>query len=165
MPAGRPSTYTDELAAKILGRIANGESLRSICEYDDMPARSTVFKWVFEKKEFSDQYDKARAMQAEGMADEILDISDDGTNDWMERRNDDGEITGYQVNGEAIQRSRLRVDARKWVASRLLPKKYGDKLAVGGDPDAPPIQTENVSSRELAIAMAKLIAKGNTDAD
>lgn len=64
-------------------------------------------------------------MQAEGMADEILEIADDGRNDWMEIQNRDGDNIGWKVNGEAVQRSRLRIDARKWLLSKLLPKKYG----------------------------------------
>ena len=60
----------------------------------------------------------------------IRDIADDGSNDYMEKLDKDGEVIGYSINGENIQRSRLRVDSRKWLASKLLPKKYGDKLDV-----------------------------------
>ena len=65
-----------------------------------------------------------------------LDIADDGSNDWVERKNADGSTTEV-VNGEHIQRSRVRIDARKWLLSKLAPKKYGDKLEFAGDPNNP----------------------------
>lgn len=138
---GRPTIFSDELAASILERLADGESLRSICADDEMPARSTVFKWLSENDTFSDQYTRAREEQADAIFDEILDIADDGTNDWMERRNSDGENIGWQENGEALRRSALRVDARKWVAGKLRPKKYGDRQQVAlSNPDGGPVQ-------------------------
>jgi hypothetical protein len=90
---------------------------------------STVFKWIRTIPEFSQQYDKAKAESADSLAEEILDIADDGTNDWMERNGKDGEKQTV-FNTEHVQRSRLRVDARKWIASKLKPKKYGDKTEV-----------------------------------
>lgn len=62
--------------------------------------------------------------------DDVLDIAEDGTNDWMERHNFDGAETGWHINGEAVARSRLRIDARKWMAGKLKPKKYGEKLDI-----------------------------------
>jgi hypothetical protein len=125
---GRPSTFTEELALSICERIAEGQSLRSICRLLDMPAQSTVFKWLTENVKFSEQYAHARVAQAELMADELLDIADDGSNDWMDRYDKEGNVSGRVVDQEAINRSRLRVDTRKWIASKLLPKKYGDKI-------------------------------------
>jgi hypothetical protein len=90
-----------------------------------MPRICTVFRWLRSHPDFRDQYAHARDEQAETFADEIIEISDDGTNDWIEKRNRDGEIIGYTVNGEAVQRSKLRVDARKWIAAQMKPKKYG----------------------------------------
>lgn len=91
-----------------------------------MPAMSTVFLWLRTHSEFSEQYAKAKAEAADALVEEILDISDDGSNDWM--ASNDPENAGYRTNGEAIQRSRLRVDTRKWIASKLKPKKYGDRV-------------------------------------
>ena len=93
-----------------------------------MPDRSTVFRWLAEKKEFYDQYARAREVQAEILADEIVEIADDSTNDFMEVQRGKGVVT--VCDQENINRSRLRVDSRKWVASKLLPKKYGDKQTV-----------------------------------
>lgn len=134
--AGRPSKYTEKLAAQICIRLAEGESLRQICRDVDMPCKATVLNWLFDndpaKDGFLDQYVRAREIQAENWADEILEIADDGTNDWVER-----EVGGKALDPEHISRSRLRVDSRKWLMSKLLPKKYGDKVQHGNDPDNP----------------------------
>lgn len=110
----------------ICERISNGESLRSICADADMPNKATVFRWLASNEIFRDQYASAREAQADTIFDEILDIADDGTNDWMLKHGGDDEEAGWRQNGEALQRSRLRVDARKWMAGKLRPKKYGD---------------------------------------
>lgn len=158
---GRPTTYTEETALAICERIADGESLRTICDDPDMPARSTVFKWLGEHKAFSDQYAHARDAQADAIFDDILDIADDGRNDWMERHNDEGEKLGWRENGEALRRSQLRVDARKWMAGKLRPKKYGDKLAIGGDKDMDPIKTEDTGGYDLARRIAFALSGKN----
>lgn len=139
MPAGRPSIYTEELATKICSRIASGESLRAICREAEMPDITTVMDWRLRDREgFAQQYAQAREIQAEVFGDEILSIVDDGSNDWMEiHHGDDGEEVGWRVNGEHIQRSRLRFDARRWWISKVLPKQYGDKTTLSNDPDSP----------------------------
>lgn len=91
-----------------------------------MPGERTVYRWVESNESFRQKYVRAREAQAERMAEEILDIADNATNDWMARFGDDD--GGWQANGEHMQRSRLRVDSRKWLMSKMLPKKYGDKL-------------------------------------
>jgi len=130
--------YTEKMALLICERIANGESLKAICEDQNIPSRSTVFKWLAENKAFSDMYARAREEQADAIFDEIIEIADDGRNDWMERRGE--EDAGWVTNGENIQRARLRIDARKWMAGKLRPKKYGDKLELehGGKIDLTP---------------------------
>jgi hypothetical protein len=121
MSNGRPSKYTPELAAKIIARMCEGESLRSICRDATMPVISTVMLWVATDREgFSEQYAKGCEARAHYWADEMLDIADDGANDYMQREGKE------YVNGEAIARSRLRVDTRKWLLSKMLPK-YADK--------------------------------------
>ena len=137
---GRPSDYSPEIADIICERIADGVSLREICRTEDMPSKAAVFRWLAAHADFRDQYARAREAQADALADELLDIADDGDNDWMERKGEDGQSLGWRENGEAIQRSRLRVDTRKWIASKLKPKKYGDKLAVGGDEEGSPVK-------------------------
>lgn len=139
----RPTDYSAETVATICGRLTEGESLRSICRDEAMPSCASVFLWLQKHPEFSEQYTRAREAQADTLADEILEISDDARNDWMERNRGEDD-KGWVANGEHIQRSRLRVDTRKWIASKLKPKKYGDKLAVGGAEDLPAIQVTKV---------------------
>jgi len=136
---GRPSLYTQDLADRICAELASGKSMRTVCKADDVPDMVTVFRWLREKTEFRQQYEKAKEEAADALAEEILDIADDGTNDWMEVHDKDGECVGYKVNGEHVQRSRLRVDTRKWIAAKLKPKKYGDKVDLnhGVEPESP----------------------------
>lgn len=128
----RPSTFSAEMADSICERLADGESLRAICSADDMPDKATVFRWLANNTAFRDQYARAREAQADSLFDEILDIADDGSNDWMERKDGEGNNIGWLENGEALRRSVLRVDARKWMAGKLQPKKYSDKLSLDG---------------------------------
>jgi hypothetical protein len=129
------STYTTAIATTICEQLIEGKSLRQICEQPGMPNKATVLRWLADdkKSDFRDQYARAREMQAEAMAEEIIEIADDGRNDWMEVLGKDGDTVGWRVNGEAVQRSRLRVDARKWLMSKLLPKKYGESKDDGGN--------------------------------
>lgn len=121
---GRPSSYTDEIADLICERIAEGESLRSICGSEGMPAKKTVLRWLSDRESFRAQYARAREDQADHYAEEIVAIADAAEGDFVETEN------GPAFNAEHVQRSKLRVDARKWVASKLKPKKYGDRLDV-----------------------------------
>lgn len=141
---GRPSKYTQELADQICAELARGKSLRTILgtggvddtdEQRALPSIATIFTWFRTYPEFLEQYARAKQESADAMSDEILDISDDGTNDWMEDQYMKGKSPGWKVNGEAVQRSKLRVDTRKWLMAKMKPKKYGDQLDItsGGD--------------------------------
>jgi len=133
---GRPTLYTQELADTICERLSNGESMRSIARDESMPAMSSLFKWLREIEAFSQQYAISKEESADALFEELLDIADNSTNDYMMRQSKSGEE--YEaVNPEAIARSRLRVDTRKWALSKLKPKKYGDRIAVAGEPDNP----------------------------
>lgn len=126
MPGGRPTTYNDEIAALICERVATHScGLQRLCNmYDDMPDKTTIYLWRYKHEEFSHQYAEAKLRQADLLAEEMMDIADDGTNDWMETFGEDTGI-GWKLNGEHVQRSRLRIDTRKWLAAKLLPKQYG----------------------------------------
>ena len=127
---GRPSTFTQEIADAICDGLSEGMTLREVCKQKGLPAESTVRTWVLDDREgFYAQYTRAREIGYHAMADELLEVSDDGTNDWMERRDDNDKLT-YVLNGEHVQRSRIRVDTRKWLLSKALPKIYGDKQQV-----------------------------------
>lgn len=121
---GRPSTYSDKVADAICERIAMGESLRAICRDEAMPAMSTVFKWLTQQSAFAEQYAHAREEQAETLADEIVAIADEAE----VAVKHEGEEVRLVLDATGVARNRLRVDARKWAASKLKPKKYGDKV-------------------------------------
>lgn len=153
------TTFTQAKADAICERIADGESLRSICADESMPSTSTVCKWLSEQPSFSEQYARAREMQADALFDEILEIADDGSNDWMERRDKEGEAIGWRENGEAMRRSQLRVEARKWMAGKLQAKKYGDKIDVNHSGSIQTMSEEQVNAR-LAELLGKAGAGG-----
>lgn len=151
MPSGRPTIFTEELASEMCERIAAGESVRSIIKDEDMPAMSTFFKWLNQKPEFKEQYTIAKQLGAEAMFAEIIGIADDGSNDYMESLDKDGGVAGWKTNGEAIQRSRLRVDARKWYLSKVLPKVYGDKQQIENTHSFSNMTDDEVDNRIKAL--------------
>lgn len=128
----RPTDYTAELASEICARMSDGQSIRTITKADDMPSAATIYMWLRAHKEFVEQYEICQQDRAHGLAEESMEIADDGRNDWMERQSSSekgaGVNTGWVLNGEHVQRSRLRIDTRKWYASKLAPKKYGEKI-------------------------------------
>lgn len=148
---GRPSAFTPDLATTICERIAAGESLRQMCETDaKMPHRDTVHAWLLEvgdpaKKAFSDQYARARELQADTLFDQCLTIADDAKSDYREVDSDGDGPAIQVVDHEHISRSRLRVDTRFKIAGKLAPKKYGDRVAVTG-PDGGAVKHEDVTA-------------------
>ena len=122
-PTGRPSSHSASLGDFICEQIADGKSLRSICAAEGMPHKATVFRWLAENERFRDQYARAREAQADALADEILDIADNGENDSYTDEN--GNV---RTDHDVIARSKLRVDARKWIASKLKPKVYSERV-------------------------------------
>ncbi|MGX7703813.1 terminase small subunit-like protein [Methylobacterium sp. Gmos1] len=148
MATGRPTNYTQELALAICERIASGATLRVLDAEDGMPSMGTIMRWARENDDFQKQYARAMEQRAEFWAEELLEIADDGQNDWMEKLGRDGETIGWIVNGEAVARSKLRAETRKWLMGKAAPKKYGDKvqLADPNDPTAPPTFTIKIGS-------------------
>jgi len=146
---GRPTAYTKEIGNEICERLASGESLNAICRSEHIPHKVTVMRWLLSEQEiydgFRNQYAQAREIQYQFMADDILDIADDGRNDWMEREDPDN--PGFNFNGEAVARSRLRVDTRKWFMSKVLPK-FADKQ-----------EPQKTDADKLAEVVATLIDK------
>lgn len=153
---GRPCEYSQEKADEICIRMADGESLRSICRDEHMPDMSTVLRWLGRKEldHFRLQYAHAREVGLEQMAGEILEIADDTRLDTSYNKHGD-EV----ANNEWIQRSKLRVDTRKWILSKLLPKKYGDRVInEHTGTDGGPIE---ISETERAAKVKALIAAAN----
>jgi hypothetical protein len=134
---GRPSKYSLELAQKICKKIATcTDSLAKICASDpDFPTRETIYAWRLDHKGFSDMYADSKRAQAELLVEEIIEISDNTYNDTIVRVNKDGSES-ESCNHEWVARSRLKVDTRKWIACKLLPKVYGEKIDSDSKEDA-----------------------------
>ena len=114
--------YSDDLADRICAALATGISLNRLCKQDDMPAPATVFRWLGENPGFRDKYTLAKQESADAMAEDILDIADDQTQDELLTEE------GYRGNPVAVNRARLRVDTRKFLMAKMKPKKYGDRI-------------------------------------
>ena len=123
---GRPSDYSAEIADTICNRLAGGESLRAICADAGMPNRATISRWLARYEEFRDLYGCAREWQAECLVDKILEIARDSSGDYVEKRLPDGKVVRV-VDHENIARSHLRINALKWIAARMAPRKYGNR--------------------------------------
>ena len=129
MPAKRLS-YSLELAKRMCTEIATGVSVKSLCEGESWACKeSTFYLWLSQHDEFMEKYVRAKQSAMEVEAERILEIADTAT-------------------PESVHVARLQIDARKWTAARLAPKRFGDKLAIGGDKGMDPIQTEEVSALE-----------------
>lgn len=118
---GRPSLLTPESEQDIMEAVARGKSLVSISEIPGMPAYHTMRTWIRENEHFQNLYARAKEDAADFLAEDLLSIADDGRNDTF--TDTDGNV---HVDQDVIQRSKLRVDARKWLAAKLRPKRYGD---------------------------------------
>jgi hypothetical protein len=135
----------------IIQRIEDGEALRTILKDRDMPSTQTFYRWLESNESKSKQYAHACEARGDAIFDEIIQIADDSQNDFIEKDIGDG-IVVSQFNSEHVQRSRLRIDARKWVASKLNPKKYGDKIdhtTNGENINLTPIFGENPLDRNV----------------
>lgn len=120
---GRPTEYTTELGDRICKLVAtNTCGLKKLCaSHDWMPAHNTIAEWRWKNDDFSTRYTKAKLQQAELLAEDCLDIADNSSQDIKLN------ASGDEVcNSEFVNRSRLRVDTRKWLTSKLLPKIYGE---------------------------------------
>ncbi len=117
----------------IFERMAAGESVLEICKGGgDYPNMRMFWRWIAADKAVQSKYELALAARAHAMAEELVALSDDASKDYV---TDAAGTTRFDA--EAVARSKLRVNTRQWVISRLLPKKYGDKIIHAGDPDAP----------------------------
>ena len=124
--------YDPVLAEDILERLADGDSVASICRGEGMPDERSVRRWARNDADFGDQYAIARRLGYEKRADELLEIADGSSADWIETENGKRILNTVHVN-----RARLMIETRKWLLSKMLPKVYGDHVTVAGDPDQP----------------------------
>lgn len=133
----RPKQFTQEMADEVCRRLAECGSLRRVCMDTSMPTERTVRQWYTENAEFAAEYTRAKEAGIDALVDETLDIADDGENDWMASTKPGN--PGYELNGEHVQRSKIRIETRRWLAERMAPKKYGLRTATeisgpGGGP-------------------------------
>jgi hypothetical protein len=112
----RPSGYTPQIAAKICAELAQGKSLRTVCAMDGMPSIQTIFNWIHTNDTFLEQYTRAKEESADALVDEMQYLTDT-----------------VALDKDAINKARLQVETRKWISSKLKPKKYGDKLDMTSD--------------------------------
>ena len=127
---GRPPEFTQEIADIICERIAEGESLRSICRDDDMPSCMSVFRWLDNRPDFVSKYARARVLQSETIADKAVDMIEN-------------------VTPENAQAERVKLAAIQWIAAKLNPKKYGDKTTIESTgPDGGPIQSVGITTSD-----------------
>jgi hypothetical protein len=137
---GRNTIYTDELGERIAELLADGLTVNEIERMEGMPSGRSIRTWGLRAEHpFYPLYTRGREIGYHKMADDCVDIMDDGRNDWMARQqanepDDEPSKTAWQFNGEHVSRSRLRFEGRKWLLAKALPKIYGDKLALT-DPD------------------------------
>lgn len=143
MTAGRPTDYCQETADKVLGLLAGGGSLRKICKADDLPHRDTVFEWLSRYPEFSDRYAHARALQADCMADDVVNVAEEVR---------DGTLQPHQ--------GRVVMDASKWFAAVVAPHKYAERRQLQHTgPDGGPLEVHHIGQAERQARIAELEAK------
>jgi hypothetical protein len=128
MTMGRPTIYTTDLADAICEAVATSTlGLARICDANPhFPRRETIYQWRYKNPDFSDRYIKAKQCQADLLAEECLAIADDGRNDYMQALSEDGKCELWKFTTEHVNRSRLRIDTRKFLAAKLMPQIYGD---------------------------------------
>jgi len=133
----RPSNglYSDGVARRICEQLMLGKSLTKVCDDPRMPSMRTVIRWLADPRltDFREMYYYSRRVQAEVRIDEIFEIADDTSKDWVKKFDKDGNFLEMVPDNEAIQRSRVRIDTRKWYAARLVPRIYGDKKEIDLD--------------------------------
>ena len=132
---GALTTYTDDIGNEIVTRLANGQSLHSICKLEHMPHVSTIYDWMGRNPVFAECYGRARESAAHTLFDQMIDIADDTANDMLE----DG-----TPNHAAIARAKLQIDTRARVVAKLHPRVYGERVEAIA-------QTVNVTNNSLTI--------------
>lgn len=117
---GRPTIYSEKLAREFCDRLSRGISLRTVCLADDMPSMDTIYHWIHDKKDFSEQYAQAKENSADALNEVLLDLGDDAIKLSQEVDN--------KVSNAVVSAVKLKADNLKWYMSKMKPKKYGDKM-------------------------------------
>ena len=167
-PVGRPvEPVPQDRVEEIIEWVSEGKPLREYCRQEGKPPFRTVYNWLEKDKEFMARFAHARDLGEDVIAQECLEIADDGTNDWMETYDKDGDAIGWKLNGEHVQRSKLRIETRLKLLAKWNPKKYGDRTTLAGDPDNPLMEpmddTQRAAKLQAILAAAKARKGGDDD--
>lgn len=147
---GRPTLYTPEMAERICEIVAKGFPVHRFDERKDVPSSTTVFRWLDEKEDFRERYARAREQLADRFAEQVITISDEADPTTM----------------KGIEHARTRIDARKWAAGKLAPKKYGEwkrTEVTGADGGAIQLETHVSAEQAAAVLQEGLRALGKTE--
>lgn len=127
----RPTVLTNRLRASMLANISSGMSVRKMCENRKFPTREMFYKWLREDDSFVNEYEIAVQSRADAIAEEILEIADDDSNDY--KINELSEDDKLKIDQIKLARDKVKIDARKWIAAKMAPKKYGNNIKVDSD--------------------------------
>ena len=150
---GRPTKFNQQTADLICMMLSEGMSLRQILKADTvgaLPAQSTVYEWLIRHPLFAEQYARAREEQADTNADEILDIADEMPPEYTDK---EGRTS---LDATYINWQKNRIEARKWTAAKLRPKKYGDRVALEGVEGGAAIKTEDTNANKFLEVIRNL---------
>jgi hypothetical protein len=155
-PANKPKptprrVFDQKVADIICIGLSEGMSLRKMLKADTqgvLPAQSTIYDWLLRYPEFAEQYTRAREEQADTLADEIIEIADEQP-EIIVVTDRDGKVIDHKLDGAFLQWQKNRIEARKWTAMKLKPKKYGDKLGLHGVEGAAPIATQDATASKF----------------
>jgi len=150
---GRPTIISDEVCAEICGRLACGEPVSKITKDEHMPGMTTVYMWLRRHEPFRKQYEEARKDGAHTYADQIAHIID------MEPLKVTDELGNVKIDPGSISWNRLRMDGRKWLAAKYLPKVYGERIGVEGVEGGAPIRTEDATYEKLHAILSNMELK------
>jgi len=148
---GAPTTFNQRTADLICMMLSEGMSLRQILKADTtgtLPAQSTVYEWLLRHPLFAEQYARAREEQADTLADEIISIADEQP-EVIAVTDKQGALIEHKLDGAFLQWQKNRIEARKWTAMKLKPKKYGDRMAVEGVEGGASIKTEDMGANKF----------------
>ena len=148
---GRPTKFNQQTADLICMMLSEGMSLRQILKADTtgtLPAQSTVYEWLLRHPLFAEQYARAREEQADTLADEIISIADEQP-EVIAVTDKQGALIEHKLDGAFLQWQKNRIEARKWTAAKLRPKKYGDRVAVEGVEGGAPIATQDATASKF----------------
>ena len=129
--AGRPTKYTKDLAIEICARLAEGEPITKITKDAHMPGQATIYRWLIDNEQFREMYESARKDGAHTLASQIQEIADEKPLEVFD------EAGNRRYDSGSISYNKLRMEARKWLAAKYLPRVYGDRQILAGDAENP----------------------------